>query len=137
MDEVVESVTEAIVSGSGENILREYTDEEMQQQTTDFLLYLIDQMGDVSEEKKAQMRANILAKALEAGKLAEEVLKPKKSIEPTTPQDLIILVTLIIFIVGTLGKKQVFNKFLSVNKLCQSSILFNVYACRKKIQIFF
>lgn len=107
MDEVVETVTEAII-GSGGSALpaKEYTDDEMHQQTTDFLLYLIDQMKDVSDDQKAKMRTNILEKALEAGKLAEEVLKPKKGLEPATPQDLVLVVVLILIILGTLGKNE-------------------------------
>lgn len=101
MEEIVESVIEA--SGALPPS-QEYTDDEMKEQTTNFLLYLIDEMKDVSEEQKAKMRANIIERALDAGRMVEEVLKPKKVSEAPSSQDLIVLVVLILLIVGSLGK---------------------------------
>ena len=115
----MEDIIETVASGVGAlPPSQEYTDDEMQQQTTDFLLYLIDQMKDVSEVQKAKMRANIIERALDAGRMVEEVLKPKKVSEGASPQDLILLLVLIFLIVGSLGKKScvwVWHNILSVH----------------------
>lgn len=105
MEEIIESVTEELAASGGSALpSQEYSDDEMQQQTTDFLLYLIDEMKDVSDVQKAKMRANIIERALDAGRMVEEVLKPKKVSEGSSPQDLIVLLVLIALIVGSLGK---------------------------------
>lgn len=101
----MEDIIETVASGVGAlPPSKEYTDDEMQTQTTDFLLYLIDQMKDVSEVQKAKMRANIIERALDAGRMVEEVFKPKKVSGGASPQDLILVLVLIFLILGSLGK---------------------------------
>lgn len=105
MEDVIETVTDSII-GSGDSTLppREYTEEEMTQQTTDFLMYIVDSMKELTEEQKAKMRSSIVENALNPEKLFEKLKKPERVIEPTSPEDLMVLIALIILIVGTLGK---------------------------------
>lgn len=105
MEEIIETVTETI-TGSGDALPpREYTAEEMSQQTTDFLLYFVNSMKELTEEQKAKMRSNILEKAFNPEAFMEQFSKPKtKVVEPTSAQDLITLVVMIVLIVGVLGK---------------------------------
>lgn len=105
MEEIIETVTEKI-SASGDSALPpvEYTDEEMHQQTTDFLLHIIDSMKELTDVQKAKMRAKIIEQNFNPEEFMEEIANPTKVIEPTPTQDLILLVVLILFIVGTLGK---------------------------------
>lgn len=100
-----ESILDSVTEASGGGIPNEYSDDEIHQQTTDFLLYFIDQMKELTDDQKARMRAKVIDRALNPQQLMEEVMKPKKVTEPLSPQDFIVLVSLILLIAGILGKK--------------------------------
>jgi hypothetical protein len=105
MDDIIQTVTESI-TGSGDSLPpSDYTEEEMHQQTTDFLLHMVNSMKELTEQQKAKMRASILEKAFNPEQLMQEFAKPTKVVEPTAPQDLVVLLVLIFLIVGTLSKK--------------------------------
>lgn len=132
MEDIIETVTEGIVS-SGDSTLPppEYTEEEMHQQTTNFLLYIVDSMKELTEQQKAKMRASILEKAFNPQELMEEITNPKKVIEPTSPQDLVVLIALVLFIVGILGKSELrrhFKYFLSI-KILPNFLSLQVKGC--------
>lgn len=103
MDEIIETVTESII-GSGDSPPREYSEEEMQQQTTDFLLHVVNSMKELTEEQKARMRSSIIEKAFNPQALMEEIQNPTKVVEPTSPQDLVVLLALVCLIIAIFGK---------------------------------
>ncbi|KAG5678193.1 hypothetical protein PVAND_007886 [Polypedilum vanderplanki] len=107
MDEVIETVTEAVQEGSAAH---EYTAEEIEAQTTEFLLAFIDQLTDISEEGKAKLRNNVLERAMHPELFAEEAM-PKK-VNVITPQDWLKLIALVMIIVIIFGKI-IFNRVIS------------------------
>jgi hypothetical protein len=103
MDDFVESVSDAVVEASADH---EYTAEEIETQTRDFLLSFIDQLTDMSPEQKAKLRNNVIDRALNPAKFIEDNFAPRKTaMEPTSPQDLLILIVFAVLLVGAFGKK--------------------------------
>lgn len=95
-DIVVETVTEAVQTA------HQYTAEEIETQTTEFLLAFIDSLTDVDDEGKAKLRTNVIERALNPELFAEDVL-PKK-VNAITPQDLLKLVAMLLIIIVIIGK---------------------------------
>lgn len=106
MEEIIENFTEAVSEGSAS--AQEFTAEEMESQTTDFLLAFIDQLTDMNEEQKAKLRNNVIERALHPELFTEEAFA-KKHTSQISPQDLVILIAFAVLILTAFGKSCLFH----------------------------
>lgn len=100
MNEISKEFGELLKEGSGTG--PEYTPEQLEAQTTNFLLAFIDQM-QVSEDQKAKLRNNIIERALnpEKFKISDNADAKGASV---SPEEIIRLICLVILVFGILGK---------------------------------
>jgi hypothetical protein len=100
MEDFVETVTEA-VQGSGAH---EYTAEELEAQTTEFLMAFIDSLSDLSEDGKAKLRSSMLERAMNPDMFTGDNM-PRKS-QGISPQDFLKLIALVMILVVLFGKRE-------------------------------
>jgi hypothetical protein len=120
--ENTESLSDVILE-NGESVPPEYTAEEIEQQTTDFLMSFIDTLKDITEEQKIKLKDNVMERARNPDKFKDDMFGARKANAPS-PQDLILLVCFVLIILAFFGKIYVISR---VQIATQRALLFLIW----------
>lgn len=99
MDQISKEFGELLQEGSASG--PQLSPEELEQQTTNFLLAFIDKM-DMTDDQKAKLRSNVIDRALNPEKYQASEDFDKKA--GASPEDIMKLIALVALILVVLGK---------------------------------